>query len=267
MNVKIYEVSMRDGLQNEKNFVPTMSKLGMIDNLITRGIKDIEVTSFVHPKWVPQLSDAEDLIDLLPEEDVDYWALVPNERGYSRALKSGVKNISMVISASKLHNYKNLNRTIEDKLIELEKIFSMAKKDNVKTRCYISTSFGCPYEGIIPERRVIDIAKFISAFDIEHIALGDTIGAAVPSQVESLILKIKEADIGLDRIALHMHDTGRRALANIKIAYDLGVRTFDASWGGLGGCPYAEGAPGNVATEDVVKMFDSMGVNTGINIG
>tara|TARA_A100001011_G_scaffold260725_1_gene269224 strand:- start:1076 stop:1882 length:807 start_codon:yes stop_codon:yes gene_type:complete len=267
MSIKIYEVSMRDGLQNEKGFVPTIAKLGMIDNLISRGFKNIEVTSFVHPKWIPQLADAEELIDCLEDMDgVHYWALVPNARGYSRAISSNIKNISTVISASETHNYKNLNRTIADKMVELEKIFNNAKSDGLSVRCYVSTAFGCPYDGRISESAVIDIVSFLNEFDLDTIAIGDTIGVGTPTQVESLILRIKEADISLDKIALHMHDTGHRALENIKTAYALGVRTFDASWGGLGGCPYAEGAPGNVSTQDVVRMFHSMGVETGIKV-
>ena len=268
MSIEIYEVSMRDGLQNEEGFVPTVAKLGMIDNLLERGFKNIEVTSFVHPKWIPQLADAEDLIKSLTYVDgVNYWALVPNTRGYSRAIDSGIKNISTVISASEAHNYKNLNRTIHQKMLELESIFKKAKSDGLKVRCYVSTAFGCPYDGHISESSVIDIVSFLNEFDLETIAIGDTIGVGTPTQVESLIFQIKDADISLDKIALHMHDTGHRALDNIKTAYALGVRTFDASWGGLGGCPYAEGAPGNVSTQDVANMFHSMGIETGIRIG
>ena len=266
-NVRIYEVTPRDGLQNEKAIVPTSDKLEIIQRLVAAGYKDIEVTSFVKPSWIPQLSDATELMRLLPTyEDVRYWALIPNTKGLERAIDVGIRNIATFMSVSGTHNRKNLNRTQKESLSNLRTVIQHAKSDNMKVRAYLSTVFGCPYEGHIPKEDSLRLSQSMLELGVDEIALGDTTGMGNPKQVQELLQFFQQEGIPLSRIALHLHDTRGTALANAYAGYLCGVRTFDGSTAGLGGCPYAPGASGNAASEDLVHFFHSMEEDTGIDL-
>lgn len=265
-DVQIFEVSLRDGLQNEPVVVPTARKLAHLRRLIDAGVRDIEVTSFVRPDRVPALADAEELLAQAPR-DARLWALVPNLVGMDRALATGVGHICTFLSASETHNRKNVNRTVRESLGELKRVFGMAADEGVRVRAYIATVFGCPYEGEVPVERTVDVALRLLEWGAGVIVLGDTIGAGLPDRVEQVLAALDEAGIGPDRLALHAHDTRGTALVNIYAAWRCGLTRFDASIAGIGGCPYAPGASGNAATEDVVHLFEGMGVRTGIDLG
>ena len=262
----IYEVGPRDGLQNEARQVPTADKLRFIDALVGAGIRDIEITSFVSPKWIPQLADASEVArGVHRPPGVRMSALVPNRRGLDAALAAGMKEIAVFLSASETHNKKNVNKTIEDTLRAFDEVIPVARAANVSVRAYVSTVYGCPYEGDVDPERSVALTGQLRDMGVYQVSLGDTIGVANPRQVEDVIGRVL-AKHPADAVAMHFHDTQGTALANCLVALQLGVTTIDASAGGLGGCPYAPGASGNLATEDVVAMLHSMGVETGIDL-
>jgi hydroxymethylglutaryl-CoA lyase len=265
--VCIYEVGPRDGLQNEPETVPTDAKLELVRQLAAAGLRRIEVTSFVSPKWIPQLADGEALAAALPElPSVRYSALVPNEQGYARFRSAGNVHMAAVfISASETHNRKNVNCGVAEQLERFRPVADHARADGVPLRAYVSTVCGCPYEGAVAVSAVTALVEQLRGLGVEEISLGDTIGVGVPSGVRELVVAVAGV-APLESVALHLHDTYGRALANVAAGYDAGIRTFDSSLGGLGGCPYAPGASGNVATEDVVDLFEKSGVATGISL-
>jgi hydroxymethylglutaryl-CoA lyase len=264
--VKIIEVGPRDGLQNEPRVINTKNKLQIIKSLIESGVTNIEVTSFSHPKLIPQLSDAEILLDTIPwDKGIFYSALVPNLKGFERALQTKLKEITVVVSASESHNKANVNCSIAESLEIINEIFISAGKKGIKVKGEISVSFGCPFEGEITIGHLLLIVIKLYEMGINEITLADTIGAAFPKQVYEVFSFIKK---NLPELipAAHFHDTNKMALANIFSSMLAGVTVFDSAIGGLGGCPFAPGATGNVATENVVFMLDKMGINTGIDI-
>ena len=272
--VRIYEVSPRDGLQNESVVVPASDKVELIRRLESAGVSDIEVTSFVKPSWIPQLADAREVIaslhtlasDPTLDSDVRFWALIPNRRGLERSIDSGVKHIATFMSASETHNKKNLNRTRRESLAGLADVIGTAKDSDQTVRAYLSTVFGCPYEGHVPVENTVQMALELMSHGADEIALGDTTGMGHPGQVLEVIDALTSAGIPVERIALHMHDTRGTALANVLAGFQAGVRTFDGSVAGVGGCPYAPGASGNAASDDLVHLFEAMGETTGIDI-
>lgn len=261
--VRLFEVCLRDGLQNEAVIVPTDAKVALAGDLVAAGFKDIEVTSFVRPRWVPQLADAADVIrGLAPlvarAPDVRFWALVPNPVGLDRALDAGVRNICTFLSASESHNRKNVNRTIRESLSEAKRVIETAKSDGMLVRSYVSTAFGCPFEGRVDPDRVAELAGELRAAGADEIALGDTTGMGHPAQLGPLLDRVVAAGVPREAIALHFHDTRGTALVNVFAAYALGITRFDGSVSGVGGCPYAPGAAGNLCTQDVVHLFERM---------
>lgn len=264
--VTITEVGPRDGLQNEDRFVETERKVEMIDRLAATGLRRIEAVSFVHPKAIPQMRDAAEVMVALPKrEGVTYIALVPNEIGARNAIAAKVDELATVVSASETHNRHNVNRSIEESLLGIERVAGLAAAAGIPWAGYISTAFGCPYEGDVPAEQVLRIAKRLQAMGAYAVALGDTIGAANPRQVADTVRAVQDA-LPDTLLRLHFHDTRGTALANVLAALQEGVNSFDGSVGGLGGCPYAPGAAGNVATEDLVYMLDQMGIETGIDL-
>ena len=266
-SVTHYEVSPRDGLQNEPEVVPTDAKVQLIERLVAAGMKDIEVTSFVRPTWIPQLSDATELVSRLPKTPgVRYWGLVPNRVGLDRALSVGLRHIATFMSASETHNKKNVNRTRRESLAGLREVIGLAKDTNVTVRAYISTAFGCPYEGDVDPVQVVELAVALRDAGADTIVLGDTTGMGTPLQIKDVIGRVVKAGIPLTGLAIHLHDTRGTALVNAYAAYEVGLRTFDGSIGGVGGCPYAPGAAGNAATEDLLYLFHSLGLESGIDL-
>lgn len=264
--ITIVEVSLRDGLQNESVILPTGDKVILINSLIESGIKNIEATSFVHPKWVPQLADAEVLLRMIPESrDVIYSTIVPNMKGFERLKETSIKEMTLIISASEKHNKKNLNCTISESLNDLEAICKNLKDRKIRVKGEISMSFGCPFEGSIPLDRVEWIVDKFNKMGVLDIILADTIGIANPRQVYDMFSSMKKLFKEVS-FAAHLHDTNKMALANILAAINAGITIFDSSIGGLGGCPFAPGASGNVATENLVYMATAMGIDTGINL-
>ncbi len=264
--VTIKEVGPRDGLQNEATPIATADKIAWINLLSETGLSYIEVTSFVHPKWIPQLADAVEVAaGIRRKAGVTYAALVPNEKGLERALGAGVDEVGVFMSASETHNQKNINKTIAATFPVLEAVVKTAKQAGKTVRGYVSTVFGCPYEGPVAVDQVLMVADRLLAMGVDELSLGDTIGVATPKQVEE-VLAIVLRRFPADRIAMHFHDTRGTALANILVSMEMGITTFDSSLGGLGGCPYAPGASGNVATDDLVYMLHGMGIETGIDV-
>jgi hydroxymethylglutaryl-CoA lyase len=262
--IKIVEVGPRDGLQNEKKIVSTSDKIIFIQKLVESGIKTIEVGSFVAPTKIPQMDDsAEVLRASLNYKNISFPTLVPNLLGLKRAQEVGAREISVFTATSETFNKKNINASIDESLVRIKEITTSAKK--LKIRGYISTVFGCPYEGKTSTKTLMKIMKNLFSQGIYEISLGDTIGIANPLQVKK-ILKELSKEFDLKKIAVHFHDTRGMALANALVSLEMGITTFDSSSGGIGGCPYAKGATGNVATEDMVNMFESMGVKTGIDL-
>lgn len=264
--VSVYEVSLRDGLQNERATVPLDGKLRLIDALVSAGLRRVEITSFVSPKWIPQLADADDVAaHAPPAEGVTFSALCPNPKGLERAKAARVREIAVFLSASETHNKKNVNRTVDQSLADFEEMVGPARDAGMRVRAYVSTVWGCPYEGDVDPKRAVAIAKRLLALGCYQVSISDTIGAGTPLQTKR-ILELMLAEMPASSLAMHMHDTRGTALSNILVGLEMGVRDFDASVGGMGGCPYAPGAAGNVATEDLVFMLHGMGVSTGIDL-
>jgi len=265
--VTIYEVGPRDGLQNESEVVPTATKAAFIRRLIEAGLVWVEATSFVHPKWVPQLADAESLLAELGGIDgIRMPVLVPNERGLDRALDNNVHDIALFASATETFAQRNLNRSFDAQWEMFTPVAELARSSGMWIRGYLSMCFGDPWEGEVDQDQVVQAALRLQELGCAEISLGDTIGVATPGQVISLLQALTAAGVELDRLAVHFHDTYGQALANTLAALQAGVTTVDASAGGLGGCPYAESATGNLATEDLVWMLDGLGVETGVDL-
>lgn len=266
-SVKIKEVGPRDGLQNEKQFMKTEDKIAWINRLSNTGLSYIEITSFVNPAWIPQLADALEVAKAIERKDgVTYAALVPNERGLQSALEANVDEVSVFMSSSETHNRKNINKSIEDTYPVLKPVIQDALIAGKTVRGYVSTVFGCPYEGNISTDAVIAVTDKLFELGVSEISLGDTIGVANPKQVETILLELTHR-FPLEKLAMHFHNTRGTALANTLVALNLGFTSFDSSLGGLGGCPYAPGASGNLATDDLHYMLDKMGISTGIDRG
>lgn len=271
--VAIVEVGPRDGLQNENISLSPDVRLKFVRDLVDAGLRKVEIGAFVSPQWVPQMAGSATLIDKalsLQAEgsipaDVEFSALVPNVRGMEDALRTQIKHIAVFGSASESFSRKNINCTIEESFQRFANVMERALERHIRVRGYLSMCFGCPFEGEIPEGRVVRLVKRMALLGVYEISIGDTIGVADPSQVRRLVGKLIDA-VGVDRLAMHFHDTRGTAMANILAALDLGIRVFDSSLGGLGGCPHAPAATGNVATEDVVYMLQRMGYSTGIQI-
>jgi hydroxymethylglutaryl-CoA lyase len=265
-HVTIIEVGPRDGLQNVSSFVSTDHKIEFINLLSQTGLQHIEVTSFVSPKSIPQLADNDVVfksIDKAP--DVHYSVLVPNERGMNRALEAGVKEIAVFTAASELFNQRNINCSIEESLERCRSVIELAKANHIKVRGYVSCVLGCPYQGEIKPQQVADVTQQLIALGVDEISLGDTIGVGTPKQTQ-LVLDTVLKLLPVKQLAMHFHDTYGQAIANIHASLNFGVHRFDSSIAGLGGCPYAQGASGNVATEDVLYLMHGLGINTGVDI-
>ncbi|MFF2193176.1 hydroxymethylglutaryl-CoA lyase [Streptomyces sp. NPDC058157] len=264
--VRIHEVGARDGLQNEKTAVPTEVKAEFVHRLAAAGLTTVEATSFVHPKWVPQLADAEQLFPLLSDVPADLPVLVPNERGLDRALALGATRIAVFGSATETFAARNLNRTVAESLAMFEPVVARAKEAGAHVRGYLSMCFGDPWEGAVPVPQVVRVAKALLDLGCDELSLGDTIGVATPGHVQALLGELNAAGVATGRIGVHFHDTYGQALSNTLAALQCGVTTVDASAGGLGGCPYAKSATGNLATEDLVWMLDGLGIETGVDL-
>ncbi|WP_438487868.1 hydroxymethylglutaryl-CoA lyase [Streptomyces sp. S186] len=265
--VRIHEVGPRDGLQNEQAVVPTEIKAEFIRRLAAAGLPVIEATSFVHPKWVPQLADAERLFPLLDGLDPRRLpVLVPNERGLDRALALGARRIAVIGSATESFARANLNRTVDEALAMFEPVVHRARDEKLHVRGYLSMCFGDPWEGPVPVDRVVRVCRALLDLGCDELSLGDTIGVATPGQVQHLLAALNESGVPTSRLGVHFHDTYGQALANTFAALQHGVTTVDASAGGLGGCPYARSATGNLATEDLVWMLHGLGIETGVDL-
>jgi hydroxymethylglutaryl-CoA lyase len=264
--VTVYEVGPRDGLQNEPRPIATADKIALVDLLSATGLREIEITSFVNPKWIPQLADGAEVAERIHRKDgVGYSCLVPNQKGLERALGAGMKEVAVFLSASETHNKKNVNKTIAETLTAFEEVIGPAKAAGARVRAYVSTVFGCPYEGAVDPKAVVSLVKELRARGVYQISLGDTIGVGTPLQVRRVLELVQEV-APVEELALHFHDTRGTALANVLIGLSLGFSTIDSAVGGLGGCPYAPGASGNLATEDLVYMLHGMGIETGIDL-
>ncbi len=264
--VKIVEVGPRDGLQNEPEPIPTATKLAFIQKLAEAGLTQIEATSFVHPKAIPQLADAIDVAKSLPNApSVIYSALVPNQKGLDRAIEAGIRRVAVFTAASDEFTRKNINMSVDESIGVFEPVVRAAISQGISVRGYVSTAFVCPYAGEISRERVLDVSLRLLSMGCDEIAISDTIGAAAPCDIDQTVGFIAEK-IPVEKIALHLHDTYATALANVYAGLRLGVATFDASAGGLGGYPYAKGAAGNLATEDLVYFMDRMGIETGVDL-
>lgn len=264
--VKMVEVGPRDGLQDEPRLVQLKIKLDLIQRLVESGLKVVEATSFVSPKWIPQLADADELFPLLEQrDDVSYPVLVPNVRGLERALSVNVKAIAVFTAASEAFNQRNINCSIDDSLARIEAVMGMAREHGLWVRGYISCVLGCPYQKDVPVSEVVRVARRLHEIGCDEISLGDTIGVGTPAKARAMI-KAVASEVPIARLGAHFHDTYGQAMANLLTCLEEGVRVIDASVAGLGGCPYAKGATGNVATEDVVYMLHGLGLNTGIDL-
>jgi len=264
--VRIVEVGPRDGLQNQPKILSTDKKLEFIRLLADAGLQDIEATSFVHPKWIPQLADADDLVPQLPKRSgTRYSALVPNLKGLERALKTGVSRIAVFTAASETFNKKNINMTIAESLVAIRDVVEKALKENISVRGYISTCFVCPYEGKVSRTKVVDVTRDLLALGVDEVSIGDTIGAATPVDVEETVGTLVES-FPVSSLAMHFHDTYGMAIANVFASLRLGISVFDSSAGGIGGCPYAPGATGNVATEKLHYLFEKLGIQDGVSL-
>ena len=264
--IQIVEVGPRDGLQNEKEWVPTETKISLIEKLADTGLTKIEATSFVSHKWVPQLKDAYEVFTGIKQiPSISYPVLTPNLKGLEKALEADAKEIAVFSAASEAFTQKNTNCSIEESIIRFRPVIEEAHQNNILVRGYISCVLGCPYQGKVPVTDVVNLAAKMTEMGCFQISLGDTIGVGTPIQAKNLVQKVTDK-VPVSKLALHFHDTRGQALANIFACLDLGVKVIDSSIAGLGGCPYAKGASGNVATEDVVYMLDGMGIETGINL-
>lgn len=265
--VTIYEVGPRDGLQNESGVVPVEVKAEFIRRLVASGLRTIEVTSFVHPRWVPQLADADELLELIkPEPGVRMPVLVPNERGLDRALERGVQDIAIFASATETFARRNLNRSFDEQFAMFEPVVTRARDAGVTVRAYLSMCFGDPWENEVPISQVVSAGIRLFDLGCTELSLGDTIGVATPGHVTRLIRELIGAGVTAEQLGGHFHDTYGQALSNALAAMRCGVSTLDASAGGLGGCPYAESATGNLATEDLVWQLYGLGVETGVDL-
>jgi len=266
IDVRIVEVGPRDGLQNEKTLVPTPAKIELIDRLTATGLSTIEATSFVSPKWVPQLADAADVFaGIHRKPGVRYPVLVPNEQGYERARAVGADEVAVFTAASEAFNRKNINASIDESIERFRPVIERANADGVRVRGYVSTVLGCPYQGEVPVDDVVRVAQRMHALGCYEVSLGDTIGVGTPAKARAMLRAVAAA-VPMSALAVHFHDTYGQALPNLLACLEEGVRVADASVSGTGGCPYAKGASGNVATEDVVYMLHGMGLRTGIDL-
>ncbi|MCC5014105.1 MULTISPECIES: hydroxymethylglutaryl-CoA lyase [unclassified Legionella] len=264
--VTIVEVGPRDGLQNESSFVATESKVELINLLSQSGLKHIEVTSFVSAKAIPQLADNETVFTSIAKPaGIHYSALVPNERGMLKALEAGVKEIAVFTAASEAFNQRNINCSISESIHRFEPVIALAKANKIRVRAYISCVLGCPYEGEIAPQQVAKVTRQLLALEVDEICLGDTIGVGTPKQTIAVLQQVLEF-LPLPQLAMHFHDTYGQAIANIYASLEYGIYRFDSSVAGLGGCPYARGASGNVATEDVLYLMHGLGIETGVDI-
>lgn len=265
-HVRVVEVSPRDGLQNEAVFVATTDKRELIRRLAASGLRTIEATAFVSPKWVPQMADAAELFPQLPRDDGRrYPVLVPNLQGYERAVACGVREVAVFTAASEAFTRKNINAGIEESLLRFEPVLERARADGVAVRGYVSTVLGCPYQGAVPVSDVVRVAARLHAMGCYEISLGDTIGVGTAGAARAMLQAVA-GDIPMAALAVHFHDTYGQALANVFACLEAGVRTVDASVSGTGGCPYAKGASGNLATEDLVYALHGLGFDTGIDL-
>jgi hydroxymethylglutaryl-CoA lyase len=265
-SVRIVEVGPRDGLQNEATLLPAATKIELIERLAAVGLRTVEATSFVSPKWVPQLADAAEVYaGIGKRKGVSYPVLVPNEKGYERAREVGVSEIAVFSAASEAFNRKNINAGIDESIERFMPVLERARADGVRVRGYVSTVLGCPYQGAVPLSDVVRVARRLHQLGCYEISLGDTIGVGTARQAREMLLAVA-AEIPMDALAVHFHDTYGQALANVYACLEAGVRVVDASVAGLGGCPYAQGASGNVATEDVIYMLHGLGFDTGVDL-
>eukprot|EP00088_Acartia_fossae_P003061 TRINITY_DN11272_c0_g1_i12.p1 TRINITY_DN11272_c0_g1~~TRINITY_DN11272_c0_g1_i12.p1 ORF type:complete len:328 (-),score=47.62 TRINITY_DN11272_c0_g1_i12:308-1291(-) len=268
-HVRIVEVGPRDGLQNEKEIVPTQVKLDFIDRLASAGLSHVEATSFVSPKWVPQMGDHKEILSgvmKLKHNGVSYPVLVPNIKGFQSALDIGVHEIAIFGAASESFSRKNINCSIADSLKRFSDVMEAAKRNKVKVRGYVSCVVGCPYEGPIKPEKVAEVAAEMFSMGCYEISLGDTIGVGTPGAFRDMLAAVTRT-VPVENLAVHCHDTYGQALANILASLEQGIRVVDSSTAGLGGCPYAKGASGNVATEDVIYMLHGLGLHTGVDLG
>ncbi|WP_140908563.1 hydroxymethylglutaryl-CoA lyase [Cognatiluteimonas lumbrici] len=265
-SVRIVEVGARDGLQNEKAIVPTAAKIELIDRLSATGLQSIEATSFVSPKWIPQLADAAEVMAGIERRPgVRYPVLVPNLQGYERARAAGAEDIAVFTAASEVFNQRNTNAGIDESLQRFAPVLERARADGVRVRGYVSTVLGCPYQGEVPLADVVRVARALHAMGCEEVSLGDTIGVGTPGKARDM-LRAVAGEVPMERLAVHFHDTYGQALSNILACLEEGVAVVDSSVAGTGGCPYARGASGNVASEDVVYMLHGLGIETGIDL-
>jgi hydroxymethylglutaryl-CoA lyase len=264
--VTIVEVGPRDGLQNEAAIVPAGTKVAFIEALADAGLPVVEMTAFVSPRWVPQMADAVDVARAVTRrQGTRYLALVPNRAGLSRAIDSGLREVAIFAAASETFSRKNINQGIEESLVTYTDVAAEARRSGLRVRGYLSTAFGCPYEGAVAVERVVDVAARLLEMGCDEVAVSDTIGVAHPGQVVDVIKAVAER-VPRPQIALHFHDTRGTALANVYAALECGIAIFDSSAGGLGGCPYAPGAAGNLSTEDLVYMLNGLGIDTGVSL-
>jgi isopropylmalate/homocitrate/citramalate synthase len=265
-SVKVVEVGPRDGLQNEKVTVPAEAKVEYITALADAGLKVIEAGAFVSPKWVPQMADTAEVFREIPKDPgVEYPVLVPNMKGLERAIEAGVKSIAIFTAASDTFNKRNINMSIDESFANYAPVAAKARSEGMRVRGYVSTAFGCPYEGDVPPEKVLEVVARLLDLGCYEVSVGDTIGVGTPMQVQGVIGILLQV-VPAHRLAMHFHDTRGTALANTLASLEMGIATFDASSGGLGGCPYAPGASGNLATEDLIYMMERMGIETGVNL-
>ena len=264
--VRIVEVGPRDGLQNEKAMVATADKIELVDRLSATGLRTVEATSFVSPKWVPQLADAAELMaGISRRPGVAYPVLVPNEQGYARARDAGADEVAVFTAASEAFTRKNINASIDESIERFAPVLARARADGVRVRGYVSTVLGCPYQGQVPLADVVRVARRLHAMGCYEVSLGDTIGVGTPHQAREMLLAVA-AEVPMAALAVHFHDTFGQALANVAACIEAGVRVADSAVAGTGGCPYAKGASGNVASEDLAYMLQGMGIDTGIDL-
>lgn len=264
--VRIVEVGPRDGLQNEKTLIATADKIELIDRLSRTGLRSIEATSFVSPKWIPQLADASEVFSVIQRRPgVSYPVLVPNEKGYERAREVGAQEVAVFTAASEAFTLKNINAGIDESIERFRPVLERAQSEGVKVRGYVSTVLGCPYQGEVPLADVVRVAARLHALGCYEVSLGDTIGVGTPLKARAM-LKAVASEIPMTALAVHFHDTYGQALANLLACLEEGVRVADSAVSGTGGCPYAKGASGNVATEDVVYLLHGMGMQTGVDL-
>jgi hydroxymethylglutaryl-CoA lyase len=264
--VKVVEVGPRDGLQNEKVTIPTQAKIDYITALSDAGLRVIEAGAFVSPKWVPQMADTAEVYRNIPKDPgVEYPVLVPNMKGLERAIESGVKSIAIFTAASETFNKRNINMSIDESFENYAPVAMRAREEGIRVRGYVSTAFGCPYEGEVLPEKVLEVCARLLDLGCYEVSVGDTIGVGTPMQVQGVVGVLLQV-IPHSRLAMHFHDTRGTALANTMAALEMGIATFDASAGGLGGCPYAPGASGNMATEDLIYLLDSMAIDTGVDL-